>query len=117
MRRWLLILFIAMLPLQFTWAAVASYCTHEEPPAQSQHFGHHEHEHHDGSGAEEHAGKKAVADVDNDCAYCHLGCSQPLPVTAFDLPTLAASSWVSGQSELHGSYFPPGLERPDRRLA
>lgn len=117
MRRWLLLFFIAMLPLQFSWAAVVSYCTHEEPPAQSQHFGHHEHEHQDASGTDDHADKKTMAGVDEDCAYCHLGCSHPMPVAAFDLPTLATPSWGSTQPVLHGSYFPPGLERPDRSLA
>jgi len=117
MRRWLLILFVALLPLQFTWAAVASYCTHEEAPAQSQHFGHHEHEHHDATGLDDHTPEKAVSDVDEDCAYCHLGCSQPMPVAAFDVIASAAPPQVAGLLTLHGSYFPPGLERPDRGLA
>jgi hypothetical protein len=44
MRRWLAILMLALLPLQFGWAAVAVYCGHESDP-QAQHLGHHEHQH------------------------------------------------------------------------
>lgn len=118
MRRWLLILFIALLPLQFTWAAVASYCLHEEAPAGAQHFGHHEHEHDDAvTGTEEAAAKSSVLQVDGDCAYCHLGCAQPIATTRFDVPHALASPRVAIQPSLHGSHFPPGLERPDRRLA
>ena len=39
MRRWIAI-FILILPLQFSWAAVASYCQHA---SQRTAIGHHEH--------------------------------------------------------------------------
>lgn len=117
MRRWLLILLIAFLPLQFSWAAVASLCAHEETPAQARHFGHHEHEHKDASGVDDHTTKKSVFEVDEDCAYCHLGCAQPLPMAPFALSSAPVTPQVSVQSSLHDSHFPPGLERPDRRLA
>ena len=38
MRRWFAIALLVLLPFQFTWAAVASYCGHESD-AQAQHFG------------------------------------------------------------------------------
>ncbi|OGV74141.1 MAG: hypothetical protein A3B82_04500 [Methylophilales bacterium RIFCSPHIGHO2_02_FULL_57_10] len=44
MRRFALILFMCLFPLQVTWAAVADYCGHEEGKA-TQHFGHHTDEH------------------------------------------------------------------------
>ncbi|MDT7838492.1 hypothetical protein [Aquabacterium sp. OR-4] len=44
MRRWFAILLLALLPLQFSWAAVAAYCSHEATP-QGPHIGHHEHHH------------------------------------------------------------------------
>lgn len=116
MRRWLLILFVAMLPLQFSWAAVASYCTHEEPPAKQQHFGHHEHEHDDASDGGSTSDKSAL-EVDEDCAYCHLGCAQPLPMAPFGLPHLDTAPHVAVMDSLHDSHVPPGLERPDRRAA
>lgn len=39
MKRWLFILLMLALPLQLSFAAVASYCGHEEGAA-AQHFGH-----------------------------------------------------------------------------
>ena len=39
MRRLLLILLLAFMPLQSIWAAAAGYCSHEETPGAA-HFGH-----------------------------------------------------------------------------
>ena len=51
MRRLLLILLLAFMPLQSIWAAAAGYCSHEETPGAA-HFGNHVHQHHeDGDGA------------------------------------------------------------------
>ena len=44
MKRLFLIILLAVLPLQISWAAVADYCGHEQGKA-SQHFGHHDDEH------------------------------------------------------------------------
>lgn len=73
MKRWFAILCLLLLPVQFTWAAVASYCNHEANPA-SQHYGHHSHEHagKDGSNS---TGKKMLSGLDNDCTVCHAGCA------------------------------------------
>ena len=62
-----LILFLALLlPLQFAWASAASYCQHETGPAQTRHFGHHEHLHK--VGVEKSSTGKLIAD--NDCGTC-----------------------------------------------
>ena len=42
MRRWLAILLLVCLPLQFSWAAVADYCMHESGET-ADHVGHHDH--------------------------------------------------------------------------
>ena len=70
MRRLLLILLLAFMPLQSIWAAAAGYCSHEETPGAA-HFGHHVHQHHeDGDGAK--AGTDlAKAALDMDCHACH----------------------------------------------
>ena len=44
MRRLVLLFLILILPLQWSWAAVASVCLHETGSA-AQHLGHHDHEH------------------------------------------------------------------------
>jgi hypothetical protein len=41
MRRYLIIFLLLLLPFQFSWAAVASYCQHETE-SSTQHIGHHE---------------------------------------------------------------------------
>jgi hypothetical protein len=44
MRRFVLILLLTFLPLQWSWTAVASICQHEAGRTE-QHLGHHDHEH------------------------------------------------------------------------
>ena len=63
---------LALLPFQFSWSAVATYCMHERVTAQTQHVGHHEHKH---------EAKSMVDDADKngqnadqfhvDCSVCH----------------------------------------------
>jgi hypothetical protein len=65
-----------LLPLQFSWAAVAGYCTHEADP-QAQHLGHHEHKHSAAGAADAtplvDAGLNGSA-PDLDCTHCHGNC-------------------------------------------
>ena len=75
MRRWLAALLVALLSVQLTWAAVASYCEHEASP--SGHFGHHEHHHHDavpGDADDASGADKSPLTVDLDCGQCHGVC-------------------------------------------
>jgi ABC-type nickel/cobalt efflux system permease component RcnA len=45
-RKFLIIILLAWMPTQLTWAAVSAYCEHEQAlSSQSAHPGHHEHEH------------------------------------------------------------------------
>lgn len=117
MRRWLTVFLMLFLPLQFSWAVAATYCSHEPKGAAAGHFGHHEHQHHAGADlAKDGKGKLADA-VDGDCEVCHLGACEPILVT---LPSVADT--LSGASRFdygaaYDSYVPPGLERPDRFLA
>lgn len=92
MRRWLAIILFTLLPLQFSWAAVASYCGHEESTTTASHLGHHEHEHHaDASVSTDADSQKAAGAVDLDCGHCHGTCAaMPLPVAA-PLPLLNTS--------------------------
>lgn len=92
MRRWLPLLLIALLPLQFTWAATAAYCQHERT-ANTQHIGHHEHEHKDRAeqsvSSKEKAEKSSVLSskvADSDCGYCHLSNAKPMAMAASKLP-------------------------------
>lgn len=72
MKRWISILFLVLLPLQFGWAAASAYCQHETGAA-ARHFGHHEHQHRAAWGVDESdksSGQQAGV-VHADCAGCH----------------------------------------------
>jgi len=121
-RRFLAILLLAMLPLQFSWAAVATYCGHETQ-AGAEHFGHHEHEHHHGVGgdAEAAADLEATADVqgdnapsamDLDCGHCHGYCSVMLTPTSGVPGKLSTAFPSAAIDEAGGAHAPTRPERP-----
>lgn len=109
MRRWLAVLLLVLLPLQFTWAAAAAYCQHETGDA-AKHFGHHDHKHHQDSTD---TSNGPSFGIDSDCAACHAGCAAAtVTVSSFALettpPTLAP--WHP-----HAPVSPPAAqpERPN----
>ena len=120
MRRFIALVLLALLPLQFSWAAVATVCANEA--GGTGHFGHHEH-HHAGEAAH---GAEPPADgdapvgttpgtVDADCGHCHGTCSVMLmrqPV----LPELsAAAPRGAAPPERGGAHAPARPERPQWR--
>ncbi len=120
MRRWFAILLLALLPLQFSWAAVVAYCGHEID-SQAQHLGHHEHQHANHAGLEkpaDPAGQDAPAGLEFDCGHCHGHCcSMPASVTALTPLATASHPVARAQGSLHTlAQTPP--ERPQwRRFA
>lgn len=73
MRRLILVFFMVLLPLQWSWAAAARGCQHE---AGGSHFGHHQHEHAaddgpDHSGQDEGAFSTPATGEHPDCQSCH----------------------------------------------
>lgn len=72
MRRLFAIFLLVLLPLQLSWASVATYCQHETGN-QAQHFGHHDHQH-QASQDQDSTDSKLPGGVDNDCGTCHAGC-------------------------------------------
>ena len=122
MRRWLAILMLALLPLQFSWAAVASYCGHEEQ-AGAAHFGHHEHQHHadtignaetvaDLVATADAAGDKAPSAMDLDCGHCHGTCSAMLTLP-MGLPGALSTALPSVTvDKTGGAHAPTRPERP-----
>ena len=90
---WLAILMLALLPLQFSWAAVAAYCGHETGQ-HVQHLGHHEHQHTDEATADQGsapADQSAPAGFDFDCGHCHGTCAS-MPAPMGDISPLALAS-------------------------
>lgn len=122
MRRLLTIVLLALLPLQFSWAAVASYCEHEAQ-AGAGHFGHHDHPHHGDSGVDADPtvdptadppakGDKPSVTMDFDCGHCHGQSSGMLTLSA-GLPGLLAAAPPSAFSdEAGGEHSPTRPERP-----
>ena len=130
MRRYIAIFLLAMLPLQFSWAAVASYCGHETQ-ASTGHFGHHDHEHH--AHASSDAGPAAAAGanltsspdeaggvkgdklpgaMDLDCGHCHGTCSAMLTLP-IGLPGALSTALPSATlDETGGAHAPTRPERP-----
>ena len=117
MRRLLALFVLALLPLQFSWAAVAVYCEHETQGAG--HFGHHEHQHEadavahaDPSPDTDAAGDKAPGAMDLDCGHCHGQCSVmlTLPVEPPELLSTAPPSATA--NEAGGAHAPTRPERP-----
>lgn len=112
MRRFLLIVLMLVLPLQWSWAAAASLCGHEGAPA-ARHFGHHQHEHHGAAaghdagkgskagkseGADKKAGLGSLA-ADPDCGVCHgLGAAFLAAVDAQAPPRIGAYTFPRYQA-------------------
>lgn len=107
MRRWLAVFLLVFLPLQFTWSVAAAYCQHES--GSSQHFGHHQHEHHGDAGAKD--TKKLPSAIDEDCAFCHAGCASALTGLLDAAP--APEGVVRPPCPPHFLTSPPG-ELPER---
>lgn len=113
MRRFLLIVLMFVLPLQWSWAAAASLCGHEAAGPAARHFGHHQHEHH-GAAAGHDAGKSTKAAkaegadkksglgslrADPDCGVCHgLGAAFLADVDAQAPPWISADAFPRYQA-------------------
>jgi hypothetical protein len=112
MRRCLATLLLALLPFQFSWAAVAVYCGHESE-SRGGHVGHHAHQHADaGDSHQAAAAEKATGNLDFDCGHCHGACmAPPAPVAAAGRASAGAQA-VPGGHGIASSVSPNPPERP-----
>ena len=111
MRRFLILFFALLLPLQFSWGAMARYCAHETG-SRTTHIGHHVHAHHASAASGEVAAAQPGSD-DPDCSYCHLGSVQPL---AHSMPmpvVLKARAHGFPEPLPQSGHHPGGIERPN----
>jgi hypothetical protein len=90
MKRLILILLLAILPYQLSWAALASYCQDEKAPISQQsrqfpltpkqqtpqHFGHHDHAAQVKSASAKEGEKDKSDSVSAECEICHLSCTK-----------------------------------------
>ena len=110
MRRLLLFFLLALLPLQFTWAAAAGYCSHEAVP-NTAHFGHHAHAHHGDDAAEKTGASSAQTASDMDCHACH-GMSNALYQDTSATPLWAQDMQLA--PPVRFSLPTPSPQRPER---
>ena len=96
MRRLVLIFMMCLLPLQWSLAAAASVCEHEQGAA---HFGHHEHRHGDDASADD-AGTPV-----NEALQPHPDCHSCHGIGVAYLPALDAPHppWAEGYLRAHRS--------------
>ncbi|MFL9879536.1 hypothetical protein PQR63_14150 [Herbaspirillum rhizosphaerae] len=115
MRRYLIIFLLLLLPLQFSWAAVASYCQHETE-SSTQHIGHHAAD--AGSKQDQTPGKKLSESDDADCGFCHFSCSKPMNSHAAWQPAAQdKNSFIPSLPLLYLSHIGESPEEPDWTLA
>ena len=88
MRRFVAIFILCLLPLQWSYAAIAEYCQHEETVAAQNHVGHHAHEHVEKAGEVPDQKKSAFGDL--DCPSCQH--STAVAILALSATTLPSST-------------------------
>jgi len=117
MRRWIAIVMLVFLPVQFSWAAVANYCGHETGAA-ANHIGHHDHAGHSHATKDADPGDKGKADgtasgaFDLDCGHCHGYCAGMVDVSASMEPQALASSPPGLGASPSAEHTPAQPERP-----
>jgi hypothetical protein len=117
MRRWILVCMMLLLPVQWTWAGVATYCAHEAGMTAT-HFGHHEHQHHEAAGdVAKDLKSVSPTDLDADCGICHLSAGHGIVPAHELLVTDAGHAPPLDDPMRYESHIPCGPERPDRPLA
>ncbi len=131
MRKLLAILLISLLSLQASWAAAASYCSHEQGAA-ARHFGHHEHWHGQQAakaaaqdpassssfvavqadalhvGDDDASTAASLAGADLDCSVCQAHALAGMP-TALSTAALEATA-VAGVALIQ--HLPPSIPQP-----
>lgn len=100
------------MPAQASWAAVASYCQHEQGAAVA-HWGHHDHGGRDAKAAT--AGDQGqpagTPFADGDCEVCHGGIVAVAPVSPELLAVTPSSEVLKGAPALP---LPDFASHPDR---
>lgn len=76
MKRFFAVLLMLMLPLQWSYAAVAEYCQHEEAATAQNHIGHHAHKHIDKTPDDK---VKKISFGDLDCPSCQHSTAVAIP--------------------------------------
>ncbi|WP_406851034.1 cobalt transporter [Herbaspirillum huttiense] len=112
-----IILLALLLPMQLTWAAMASYCQGENDRVPT-HLGHHEHP---SAKADDHAGSEKSKTSDNDvgCSLCHFSCMKSVQVysSSVIVPPAVEQKSHLGYSPHPTSHIADGPDKPNWQLA
>ncbi|MCU0767916.1 MAG: hypothetical protein MUD07_00505 [Burkholderiaceae bacterium] len=116
MRRWLAVLLLVLLPLQFSWAAAANYCGHHSGAAADQ-FSPHDHVfHHHGdavdTGVADLADGALTSESGVDSGHCHGYCVGMLDVPTLPLPMSVGSTPPSLHDTPSDEHVSAKPERP-----
>lgn len=119
MRRWLIVLLLAVLPWQWAWSAAAPYCRHEAVPGAS-HPGHHAHRHDHVASISSAADQDSAGDLsgsvqDLDCTACHGAAMQASHLAAMTVHEVVVRAFASTPLPLSSSDPPCEVERPKWR--
>ncbi|ELX11408.1 hypothetical protein DUF2946 [Janthinobacterium sp. HH01] len=109
MKKFLLILLLTILPIQYSWSMAAVYCQHE--PAPVTHFGHHGHHHQ--AQADDGADKTKPVKVHSDCEVCHHAVQASLPGGAALALAVAPDGHAPPLLPRYLSYISDGPARPN----
>jgi hypothetical protein len=117
MCRWLAVLLLVLLPLQFSWAAVANYCGHEA--GGGDHVGHHDHAAHNHGGKVAEPSDKGKTDGTSspassfDCGHCHGYCLGMIDVVSSLQPQMLGSAPPGPSDHTLAEHLPAQPERPN----
>lgn len=112
--RWLSILLLVLLPLQFAWAQAVDYDSHGSG-SHEMHFGHHDHGHGDPHDIADGGTDTGEPQGDADGHHCHGQCSaMPAPVYLVALVMNSTSPDIRIDVR-SGAHAPPRPERPQWR--
>jgi hypothetical protein len=114
-KKLLFIFLLMVLPLQYSWAAAAVYCQHEQE--HSTHFGHHSHQHQAEAKSDDESDDGSSLKVHADCVTCHGGAVGVMTMpfeSALHEPSVAVNA---ANTSLLISTLPPRPERPKWSLA
>lgn len=110
--RLLAIVLLALLPLQFSWAAVASYCE-REAGVDAAHVCHHEHLHPANAVADDGCPEGAATGAgDVDCGHCHGHCTGLLGLPESLSGDLSTATPRTSADEAGSAHAPARPERP-----
>lgn len=109
MRRVLAILILCLLPLQWSFAAMADYCRHETTAAGQHHAGHHSHKHVDDGHRDK---KEAGGYGDRDCPTCQHAPVANLTFAPVTFPPEKADAVIDFASRIIPSRSPDNPFRP-----